>query len=105
MSKGQLVLEILSGPLDGHKVTIDEETNWSKSGEGPLIFPWDTELGVPQARFFNDRTEWCLEGFKTQHGTYRFNRKGREHIETAVKLKQGNILKASETWLMVSKMN
>lgn len=103
MSKGQLALEILSGPLDGHKVILEGETNWSKKGEGPLIFPWDTELGEPQARFFKDGTEWSLEGFQSKHGTYCLNRQ--EKIEKQVKLMQGDMLKASETWLIVSKMN
>jgi hypothetical protein len=98
MSKGQLVLEILSGPLDGHKVAIEKETNWSQKGEGQLIFPWDTELGDPQARFFKDGEEWRLEGFQAKHGTYCLNRQ--EKIEKSVKLKQGDMLKASETWLL-----
>lgn len=99
MSKGQLVLEILSGPLDGHKTTIEKETNWSKKGEGPLIFPWDTQLGDPQARFFSKGEEWYLEGFQAEHGTYRLNHQ--EKIEKSIELKQGDILKSSETWLLV----
>jgi hypothetical protein len=99
MSKEQLVLEILSGPLDGHEVTIEKETAWSKKGEGPLIFPWDKELGEPQARFFKDGDEWSLEVFQAKHGTYCLNRQ--TNIGKAVKLRQRDMLKASQTWLMV----
>lgn len=102
MSKGQLLLEILSGPLDGHKVILEKETNWSKSCEGPLIFPWDTELGEPQARFFKDGEEWCLEGFQAKHGTYCLNRQ--EKIDKVIKLNKRDMLKASETWLMIQKV-
>ncbi|MCI0549689.1 MAG: hypothetical protein L0287_01905, partial [Anaerolineae bacterium] len=78
------------------------ETIWSKKGKGPLIFPWDTELGDPQARFFCEGDEWWVEGFKAQHGTYRLNRE--ERIEGKVGLETRDMLKASESWLLVRKI-
>jgi hypothetical protein len=99
MSDQRLVLEILNGPLDGHKVKLEKGTEWSKKGEGPLILPWDTELGEPQARFFCEGDEWWVEGFKAQHGTYRLNRE--ERIEGKVRLEARDMLKASESWLLV----
>ena len=102
MSKEQLILEILSGPLDGHKVTIEKETAWSKKGEGPLIFPWDTELGEPQSRFFKDGEEWCLEVFQAKHRTYCLNRQ--TNIGKEVKLERGDMLKASQTWLRINQI-
>jgi len=99
MSDRRLVLEILNGPLDGHKVKLEKETIWSKKGEGSLIFPWDTELGEPQARFFCEGGEWWLEGLEAQHGTYRLNRE--ERIEGKVRLETRDMLKASESWLVV----
>jgi len=102
MSDKRLVLEILNGPLDGHKVKLEKETFWSKKGEGPLIFPWDTELGEPQARFFCEGDEWWVEGLKAQHGTYCLGHAGR--IEGKVRLEARDMLKASESWLFISKV-
>lgn len=99
VSKKQLVLEILTGPLDGYHVTLKKEAKLSKKGKGPLIFPWDTELGEPQARFFREEDDWFIEGFKAKHGTYQLNQ--RERIETKVKLEKGDLLKASDTWLLI----
>jgi hypothetical protein len=83
-------------------VQLEKETLWSKQGEGPLIFPWDTELGDPQARFFREEDEWWMEGFKAQHGTYRLGHEG--CIEGKVRLETRDMLKASESWLLVRKM-
>lgn len=102
MSDKRLVLEILNGPLDGHKVKLAKETFWSKKGEDPLIFPWDTELGDPQARFFYEGDEWWVEGFKAKHGTYRLNRE--ERIEGKVRLEARDLLKASKSWVLVRKI-
>jgi|GEM_PF-6641185 len=81
---------------------LEKETIWSKKGEGPLSFPWDAELGDSQARFFYEGTEWWLEGFKAQHGTYRLNRE--ERIEGKVRLDAKDMLKASVSWLLVHKV-
>lgn len=99
MSEGQLVLEILSGPLDGAITTLETEAKWSRAGDGPLAFPWDVELGEPQARFTAEEGGWWLEGLDAPHGTYRINRE--ERIKEKVQLERGDILKASNTWLSV----
>jgi len=99
MSHKSLILEILNGPMDGHKVKLEKETFWGKKGEGPLIFPWDTELGEPQARFLYEEEAWGIEGYKAPHGTYCLNRQG--YIERKLKLEKGDILKASTIWMMV----
>lgn len=102
MSDKRLVLEILNGPLDGHNVKLEKETLWSKKGEGPLTFPWDKKLGEPQARFFCEGGEWWVEGFKASHGTYRLNRE--ERVEGKVRLVARDMLKASESWLLICKI-
>ncbi|HWP46658.1 MAG TPA: FHA domain-containing protein [Candidatus Limnocylindrales bacterium] len=104
MRSTKLILELLNGPLDGYKVTLETETFWSGKGEGPLVFPWDIELGNPQARFFFEEGNWWLESLPARHGTYRLNRENPERIEGKVKLETGDILKASGTWLLVSQI-
>lgn len=99
MSEGQLVLEILSGPLDGAITKLEAEAEWTRADEGPLAFPWDVELGEPQARFVAEEGGWWLEGLDAPHGTYRINRE--ERIKEKVQLERGDILKASNTWLSV----
>lgn len=100
MSEAKLKLEVVNGPLDGHTITIEAETTWSKDGEGALIFPWDTELGTPQARFFKEGNNWFIEGCQASHGTYH----NMEPVETKVKLKKEDLLKASDTWIMIHKI-
>jgi hypothetical protein len=98
-----LTLEILSGPRDGHTVTLEAETAWARAGEGRLAFPWDDELGTPQARFVPGAEGWALEGVQSPHGTYRAN--GGERITTeTLQLDEGDVLKASDTWLLVREM-
>ncbi len=99
MSDKKLILEILTGPLDGHIVALEEETTWGMQGEGALVFPWDEELGDRQARFFLEGGKWRLEGYDAPHGTYCVNRKEREGEK--IELEEGDILKASDTWLLV----
>jgi hypothetical protein len=100
MSANNLVLEVLSGPLDGAPITLEAEAEWSRSGETPLSFPWDAELGQPQARFTVEDDGWYLEGLDAPHGTYRISREERVTGEK-VKLKGRDLLKASQTWLLV----
>ena len=101
-----LMLEILSGPLDGTLIALETgtEAEWTRAGDSgtPLAFPWDTELGAPQARLTFDAEEgrWYLEGLDAPHGTYRINREERL-TGKKVQLKGGDILKASNTWLLV----
>lgn len=97
--KQDLLLEVLSGPLDGAVLTLAADTEWSRAGSGPLAFPWDDELGTPQARFTLDEQGWGLEVCKARHGTYRVNEEGR--VKSRVELATEDILKASNTWLLV----
>jgi len=97
MDNPKLSLEFMSGPLDGHVVQIEGETEWSKEGEGPLSFPWDEELGTPQARFSLEKGEWWLEVVSTRRST----RHNMEQVEGKVALNKGDLLKASDSWLRV----
>lgn len=99
MSNPKLSLEILNGPLDGYAITLDDETDWKKEGEDKLSFPWDEELGTPQARFFVEEGSWWLEEYKAPHGTYCVSRG--ERIEGRIQLEENDVLKAGETWLLV----
>jgi hypothetical protein len=100
MSQKTLHLEILSGPLDGYIVQLEGKTEWTQAEGSPLSFPWDTELNAPQARFYPEGEIWWLEASETTaHGTYCLNRVGR--IEGKFQLEEGDLLKASETWLYV----
>lgn len=100
--KKQLILECLNGPLDGYSFVLDFATGvfWGKQCESVLTFPWDYELGEHQARFFYEDESWWLESFPNQpHGTYRLNTQDR--VQDKIKLSEGDILKASKTWLRV----
>lgn len=97
-----LTLEILSGPLDGGTLTLTNETEWTRASSGPLAFPWDAELGTPQARLAPDTKGWTLTGVQSPHGTYRLNTEERITTEK-LRLTEGDILKAGATWLFVLK--
>lgn len=99
MTAPKLALELLNGPLDGCIILLNEELILGAKGEGPLTFPWDLELGEPQARFFTKEGQWWLEGYPARHGTYRLN--SQERIEEPVQLEAGDVLKASEVCLIV----
>ena len=99
MNENKLQLEILTGPLDGRTIELDAEAAWSCIGEGPLIFPWDEELGEPQALFTLEENQWQLEAVSSPHGTYRVNQG--ERLKDKVILEDGDLLKASYTWLLV----
>ena len=101
MSQSQLMLEVLSGPLDGTLITLNADAEWSQAGDGRLAFPWDEELGKPQARFTVDEGGWSLEGLQSPHGTYRLNQEKPERVKDKIQLTIGDLLKASQTWLMV----
>jgi hypothetical protein len=98
----KLSLEILNGPLDGQIVTLETEALWSKEGDSPLSLPWDAELGAPQARFFPESGNWWIESYQSPHGTYCLNRE--IQIETKMQIEQGDLLKASETWMKVNQV-
>jgi hypothetical protein len=95
----KLTLEVLSGPLDGAMIMLEGKADWGQTGTGPLAFPWDDELGEPQARFTVHGQGWHMQGLKAPHGTYQVNKGGR--ISETVVLDQGDLLKASQTWLRV----
>ena len=98
-----LHLELLNGPLDGRTIELESEALWRQAGEGPLTFPWDAELGRPQARFYRQGDGWWLEAYPAAHGTYCVNRAGR--IQGSVQLQGGDLLKASEVWLLVARID
>ncbi len=100
MSQPKLTLEVLSGPFDGQIVTLESTTEWSKSGSGVLSFPWDGEMGTPQARFIVTDGKWWLEPI----GNRRSTRRNGEAIKEKVALSPGDWLKAAETWLLVRKI-
>jgi hypothetical protein len=101
MSERQMILEVLNGPLDGARIILQEETEWTRTGGSPLAFPWDMELGEPQARFTVNEQGWWLEGIQSPRGTYRFAQGETETVRAKVHLTEGDTLKASETWLRV----
>jgi hypothetical protein len=101
MSKQQLTLEVLNGPLDGAEIVITAEKEWSRSGGGPLTFPWDAELGEPQSKFTTDDQGWWIEGISSPHGTYRLSGAEPERITAKRPLAEHDVLKASATWLCV----
>ena len=94
-----LKLEVLSGPLDGAHLTLTAETDWTRQPGSPLSFPWDTELGQPQARFVPGEQGGRLEPLQAQRGTHLL-RPGAEDDLPAT-LQAGDVLKASSTWLRV----
>ena len=103
MSEDRLMLEVLSGPFDGAMIALEANAEWTQASEGPLAFPWDIELGQPQARFFVEEGGWYLEGLTAPHGTYRVNREQRLGAGEKAQLERGDVLKASDTWLLVQK--
>ena len=96
-----LKLEILSGPLDGTIVVLTHESAWGSAGTGPLAFPWDAELGHPQAWFLPVGDTWVLQAVASQHSTYRTNTEEPVTDGQQIKLAPGDVLKASSTWLRV----
>ncbi len=100
MSHPRIVLECLSGPLDGYQIILEDDTIWGKAGPEPMQFPWDTELEDNQARFLCEGGSWWLESsHNRRHGTYRLTTK--ERIENRIRLDINDILKASDTYLLV----
>jgi hypothetical protein len=96
-----IILEILSGPLDGAVILLETDREWSRSGSGPLCFPWDIELGVPQARFVFEQGHWYLLGLDAPHRTHHMSRGQRIANGARVPLATGDVLRAGRTWLLV----
>jgi hypothetical protein len=97
-----LILEIVSGPLDGTVLTLNEAAEWTAGPGSLLSFPWDGHLAAPQARFAPAAGGWTLQGFDTPHGTYRVFQD--ESVREPVPLKEGDLLRAGWTWILVRKL-
>jgi hypothetical protein len=98
-----LELEVLTGPLDGHIISLQADAEWTGAGSGPLAFPWDDELGEPQVLLTLDEHGWGIESRKSPHGTYRINQE--EKVQGRIQLEQGDVLKASNTWLLIHRLD
>src|SRR5262245_4438002 len=92
-----LNLEIMNGPMDGQVIKIKETVEWGRDGEGELTFPWDEELGIPQAKFYVEEGKWWLEHVSGKSS----NQHNMERLQVKVALKAGDIIKAANSWLLV----
>jgi len=97
--KPSLILQVISGPLDGLEITLTHTMDLSTTGQTPLSFPWDDELGAPQATFGLEDGHWTVTAHDSPHHTYRINTE--EMIKGKILLAKGDVLKASRTWLIV----
>lgn len=97
--KSKLELEILSGPLDGQVVTITADSDWTRLPGSLLSFPWDDELGAPQARFVLAAEGWQLQPAKARRGTHLLRADAEDQLPIA--LQTDDVVKASATWLKV----
>ncbi len=97
--KPKLELEILSGPLDGQKITLTVDADWTRLPGSPLSFPWDDELGEPQARFALTEAGWQLQSVEARRGTHLLRPDTKDQLP--VILQSEDVLKASDTWLLV----
>jgi hypothetical protein len=105
MNPPQLIVEVLNGPLDGAKITVQIDTEWCKTGDSPLAFPWDANLGEPQARFFSNGTSWNIEGYAAGRRTHLY--RGEQDIivtQQARPLEKHDLLKAGNTMLLVEEV-
>ncbi len=98
-NKPKLELEIMSGPLDGQTILLESDTDWMRSPGSPLSFPWDEELGAPQARFVLDGDVWSLQPAEAKRGTHILRADAEDRLP--VILQEHDVLKASGTWLKV----
>lgn len=94
-----LEVEILSGPLDGEKLTLKGPTEWTREGDGPLSFPWDLALGAPQARLIPGPEGWTLEPLEEAQVISCINRDIK--VSAPIRLRPGDVLRASTSWLMI----
>ena len=102
MAFSRLVLEIVSGPLDGHTVTLDQETVLGSKGDGPLVFPRDEELAAPHVRLQPDDDGWKLTTLAPNRITLVQRAGGQSQpVTLPVTLKVGDGLAAGRTWLIV----
>jgi hypothetical protein len=103
MSVKQLTIEILSGPLDGAKLILDSETEWTSKAGSLLSFPWDAELGSPQALFKPTTSGWQLEGTNAKRGTHILRHDTEDRLP--VVLQVDDIVKASSTWMRIKNIS
>lgn len=94
-----LELEVLNGPLDGARLILTAETTWTRDPGSLLSFPWDIELGQPQARFVPGEQGWRLEPAGAKRGTHLLRPDAEDELPAT--LQAGDVLKASYTWLRV----
>jgi hypothetical protein len=94
----KLHLEIISGPLDGEPITLEAAVEWGRTGEGALSFPWDEELAAPQAKVYVEEGKWWLAHVSGERST----RHNMDRIEERVVLAKGDVIKAANTWLLVT---
>lgn len=92
-------LEILSGPLDGHIVSLEKDTYLTRLPGDLLSFPWDEELGKPQSHFIVNESGWQLDPIRSKHNTIVL-RSGKK-VLLPTKLQVGDIIKSCTTFLMV----
>jgi hypothetical protein len=97
--KPKLELEVLGGPLDGYVISLETKTEWTRQPGSLLSFPWDMSLGEPQAFFMNVEQGWVLEHANAKRGTHIIRSDYEDQLPTI--LRDGDILKASNTWLKV----
>lgn len=95
----KLELEILTGPLDGVRVQIEAETAWTRQPDSPLSFPWDSELGEPQARFVPGEKGWQIEPVSAKRGTHLLRHDAEDRLPAVLQV--DDVLKAGDTWLRV----
>lgn len=100
-----LIIEFINGPFDGYRVVLSHDTEWVKEGDSPLAFPWDNDLGMPQARFYQKDGEWFIDNMPNNiHGTYCLDN---NNIQKSTKIQEkfllgaGMVLRASKTWLRI----
>ncbi len=98
-NKPKLELEILNGPLDGQTILLETDTDWTRSPGSQLSFPWDEDLGEPQARFILEADGWSLQPAATRRGTHILRANAEDRLP--VTLQENDVLKASSTWLKV----
>jgi len=97
-----LEIEIISGPQDGMIITLTEEnliTQWTRDNGSLLSFPWDKELGSPQAVIRYQGGVWEIESQDALHGLYVMNGGGK--ISGTNKIEIGQIYRANYTWLKI----
>jgi len=97
--KAKLELEVLGGPLDGHVIVLETKTVWTRQSGSLLSFPWDASLGEPQAYFMDVEQGWLLEHARAKRGTHVIRSDQESQLPTL--LEEGDILKASNTWLRI----